>query len=187
MIETSQGFNAAALTTSERMAALASVTRYHHYTVMYYRSNLIMHGRRMGCLIQELGESVKKVVPSFDIDRAKLLALVHDDIEICVGDIAAVIKVLMTPEEKVELKKREHDSIPILVQRFFESKNAAGRWYRTLLEEAAVCKTPEAQIMKYADRLDGFGEALHEVYAGNITFAGRACPNLETPFEWYFN
>lgn len=174
----------------ERLEALSRVTRYKQYPVMLYRSNLVMHGRRVSCLVQGLAEAVSTVLPHFDAKRASLLALVHDDIELYVGDVVAAIKIRMTPEERSELKKRERDSFALLVERFFEKDSEASCWYRNLLEEADACESPEAQLMKYADKLDGYGEALHELFAGNAQFNVRMQSDygrLATPFEWYHN
>src|SRR5262245_38388561 len=91
---------------SERERGLKALYRYSRFEVMVYRSNLWMHTHRMCWMIEELAPILKKHLPKLDIDKCRVLALVHDDAELITGDIQAGEKALM---KKSQLKKIDSD------------------------------------------------------------------------------
>jgi 5'-deoxynucleotidase YfbR-like HD superfamily hydrolase len=68
----------------------------------------------------------------------------------------------MSEKQLSELDTTEEKGIILLSNQFPEKVDAYT--YRVLLEEVFYKDTLEAQIVKFFDHLDGFGEALHEVY-----------------------
>ena len=60
---------------------LKTVKRYHRYSPMFYRSNLLIHSKRVLTMVESLIPVVKNYFPNFDEDASKIMALIHDDIE----------------------------------------------------------------------------------------------------------
>ena len=65
------------------------ITRFSLYKVMFYRSNLFNHAWHVAWLVDEIAPFAMKKFPQFDSEKAQMLALVHDDAEIIIGDIQA--------------------------------------------------------------------------------------------------
>lgn len=152
---------------TERKKKLEQIYRYHIFEVMFYRSNLEMHTQRVLWLLEEIAPLAKKYL-KFDLEKARIYALVHDDAEMVTGDIQAIVKLRMSSEEAKNHEKEEEEAIEELVSRY--PKNIHGYSYRKLLEHASKKDCVEAQLVSYLDKLDAFCESLHEVYAGNISF-----------------
>lgn len=152
-----------------REEALRQVTRFHIFNPMFYRSNDAIHSRRVHNILRHIMPFVRRRMPNFDESLAEALALVHDDAEIITGDEQAGNKANMTPEQLAEVKRRELAAIEELAERF---PKTLGRFnYRELLLDACEKKSIECKTMQFADKFDGLGEALHEIEAGNVTFA----------------
>ncbi len=152
-----------------REAALRTVVRYHIYQPMYYRSNLFMHSKRVLWLLQSILPLVEEVFgKNFDSTKAQLLAVVHDDPEIVMGDIMAGHKRKMTAAQLADIDRQERAAIVAMGERYPYS--VLGYPYEALLLESQELTTIEAKLLKYIDRVDAFGEALHEVFAGNTAF-----------------
>ncbi len=171
-----------------REEELRQVSRYDLYDVMWYRSDLWLHSRRTAWITRELLPAALTVFPtSFDPNKALLLGLVHDDAEIIFGDINAGNKAKMSTEELEAIKEAEKNAIQILSQRF--PKTICGFKYQSLLEEAEEKSTPEALVVNWADKMDAFGEALHEIYAGHRRFATNVeniYGRIDLPTDYYF-
>lgn len=171
----------------ERESGLRNIKRYSLYTTMIYRTDLWMHTRRVAWIVKELLPLAQKVFGStFDPDRALALALVHDDAEIIFGDIQAGNKAKMKKEELDDIKKLEQDAIEKLVQSYPPS---VGQYvYRDLLQEAFYKTSLESMIVDWADKYDAFGEALHELYAGNRCWTihvENQYGKIDLPTEYY--
>ncbi len=153
-----------------REDCLKKVKRYIHEVtdVMFYRSDLFMHGNRVKGHLESMYEKILGVYPNFDIELARTLALVHDDAEIINGDVKLYDKEKMTREELKVLEHNESLSIPKIVEMFGKTVN--GYDYEKLLRLAKEKNTIEAQFVSFCDKLDGGGEAWHEVFAGNYYF-----------------
>ena len=80
---------------AERERTLKSIYRYRMFETILYRSNLWMHSLRMLWLVEEMSSLAQKHL-SVDIEKARAMALVHDDAEIITGDIQAGVKALMS-------------------------------------------------------------------------------------------
>ena len=163
----------------ERKEKLEKIFRYAYFEVLFYRSDLWKHSHRVLWLLEEIIPVAQKYI-SFDIEKARTLALVHDDAEMVTGDVQAIVKLRMTPEELEALGKQEEEAIMKLVQSY--PKQINGYSYEELLMHAARKDCIEAQLVSYVDKLDAYCESLHEVYAGNIsllrsvTFYSNALP-----------
>lgn len=171
-----------------REEKLRSVTRYSLYTSMWYRTDLWAHSRRVSWIVEEISPFVLSIFPQFDPVKARVLALVHDDPEIIFGDVQAGNKSKMSSEELAQLKKKERAAIDAVVDLFADVLNP--ELYKALLLEVFEKRTLEAMVVDWADKYDAFGEALHEVYAGNPVWGERVVNEYGTiplPTEYYMN
>lgn len=158
-----------------RKDALSDIYRYSNYKTSLYRSNLFVHSRRIFFLLRKALPELLAVFPGLDVRKTELLALVHDDAEILTGDHQSVNRLKMTPEQIAEVDGQEERAIGRLAATFPEFLE--GYEYRDLLRSVFEKDTLEAQVVKFLDHIDGFGEALHEIYAGNVCFVTP--PNTE--------
>lgn len=155
---------------ADRKQQLKQVIRYHPYTPMFYRTNLFIHSTRVLWILEELAHEISKQFLDFDVDVARCLALIHDDPEIITGDIQEPDKRAMTGDVLHSFRQLEQEAIEQLAQQFpekiheFNYKDLSLRYHHKHGEDL------EAVAVKYADILDGFGKALHELYAGNTLF-----------------
>src|SRR3989338_3972028 len=156
----------------EREEKLRSIMRYSMFEVMYYRPSVWIHAQRVSWIVEELVPIAGKYFKNFDGEKARILALVHDDAEIITGDIQAGHKARMSKKELAVVHNSEHEAIRKLATRY--PTTVGGYSYKQLLMEASRKDTPhassEAKLVTYADRLDAFCESLHEVFAGNLSF-----------------
>jgi 5'-deoxynucleotidase YfbR-like HD superfamily hydrolase len=139
--------------------------RYSLYAPVYYRSSDFLHSKRVAWLVESVEPIITEGLPNFDIARAVATALVHDDAELLVGDIQAGNKGKMSKEELQAIDDAERKAIDALAEKF--PKTLGGYNYKEMLEDVLDFTTPEAQVVKYLDRFDALGEALHELYAGS--------------------
>ena len=161
---------------TEREAALKNITRYDMYSPMFYRTNLQIHTQRVLWLLEELLPSAIKVFPNFNIEKARILALIHDDAEIITGDIQLGRKLYMSKEQLAEIDKNEAKAIEILSEKYPKTIN--GFSYKELLYNILKNDCIEVKLVRYTDKCDAFGEALHEIFGGNSAFCSDH-PDLE--------
>lgn len=174
---------------------LQSIIRYNMFSPMYYRTDLLLHSKRIVWLLEELIPYAKKVFPGFNTDLARTMATVHDDLEIALGDIMLGEKLTYTKKQHEELYKKEQLAIEEVAHGFPDTIN--GFRYKQLMQRyqmfeeylhpdlGIMMDDPEAMLVKYCDKMEGYCEALHELYAGNIRFADGHLPGERTPFEVY--
>lgn len=153
-----------------REEELERIKRYIHpiTRVMYYRTNNLIHSRRVLWHLEEALDDILFTFPDFDVEFARTLALIHDDVEIITGDIQLHDKEHMSGDELAKLAEQEREAIPILVERY--SGIANGFSYRELLLTAKEKDRSESQFVSFFDKFDAGGEAWHEVCAGNRMF-----------------
>ncbi len=153
-----------------REAALKDIKRYvaEHTPTMFYRSTDWMHSWRVLAHLESILPLAIKVFSAFNVEFARRMAITHDDPEIITGDIQLYRKEQMTEKERRELQEREAAAIGQLCAR--SPFSIDGYPYGELLQGANEKKILEAQVVSYCDKFDGFGEALHEVFAGNRCF-----------------
>ena len=158
-----------------REEALNSIKRFNdvHWGVMFYRTTVGFHVKRVLWILQDILEDVKVVYDSdFCSSFACELALVHDDAEIVTGDVQLYKKERMSAEERAAHDAQEIAAIDVLSINYptmFKEFN-----YRFLLVAAKEKRHVESQLVSYCDKIDGMCEALHEVFAGNTRFIGPA-------------
>jgi len=150
---------------------LASVKRYHSRRVMFYRTNLAVHSLRVQGILAMLLPGVFSTHPDFNPELARLISKFHDDPEMASkrGDVQLGLKYLMSPDEKARLREEEVEAAELL-SRSYGNPEIGGYRYLDLVMHGMSKDIPEAQLHSFADKLDGYGEALHEVLAGNLAF-----------------
>ena len=152
-----------------REAMLRGITRYSVYHTMFYRSTLWSHSQQVAWVVTSIAPVAKRAFGDrFDTRKAQLMALVHDDLEIIMGDVQLGNKTKMTPEQLRALEEQEQQAIRAITQQFPES--IGGYIYNDLLSAYQRIDGLEATIVKYADKFCGFGESLHEAFGGNELF-----------------
>jgi len=152
---------------SEREQGLKALYRYNRFEVMYYRSNLWMHTHRMLWLVEALAPLAEKHLAGIDIEKARILALVHDDAEMITGDMQASARKYMSSKELQDADRTEEQAAEELSAKY--PKEVHGYTYRDLLLSMVSKDTIEAQLVSYVDKLDAYNESLHEFHAGNIS------------------
>ena len=150
----------------EREEKLKALYRYSLFETLYYRSNLWMHTHRMLWMAESLLPVASQYI-DIDQNKARVLALVHDDAEMITGDFQAGVKARMTKEELRHIDDLEASAIQTLVGKY--PKMIDGYTYEQLLTEALTKDSIEAQFVSYIDKLDGYCESLHELLAGNLS------------------
>ncbi|MFO8016807.1 MAG: YfbR-like 5'-deoxynucleotidase [Candidatus Woesearchaeota archaeon] len=151
-----------------RMESLKAIKRFmmEDRTPMHYRTDDHIHSSRTACITMELLPYFKdhKFGPGYAIT----LACVHDDLEELTDDIQTPVKMSMTREEREKFRQEESDAIQDL---YMDRPDEVGGWpYIQLLYDAMDKISPESRLVKLADMLDGLGESLHELFAGNTRF-----------------
>jgi len=151
---------------AERKEKLESIYRYNYFDVLFYRSNLWQHTHRVLWLLEEIDPLAQKYI-KFDIEKARVYALVHDDAEMITGDVQAITKLRMSADEQIKHEEEEMSAISKLAETYPQEIN--GYSYKELLLNAVKKDSIEAKLVSYLDKLDAYCESLHEVYAGNIS------------------
>ncbi|MDP3986660.1 MAG: HD domain-containing protein [Nanoarchaeota archaeon] len=153
-----------------REEALSEIKRYTPFaSVMYYRTNNLIHSRRV---LWHLEAAVPDILGAFgsefDVEFARTLASVHDDAEILTGDAQLYDKERMSAEELSNLEAEEIDATYMLAT--VSPKYVNGFSYLDLLLTAKKKDRLESQMVSFFDKFDAAGEAWHEVAAGNKRF-----------------
>lgn len=150
--------------------SLIKIKRYGNFSVMFYRTDLNIHSKRVVSLLELILPTIKNLYPDFDDKKSKLIAKHHDDFEAVLkgGDISLQLKLLMTERE---LSNLEQDEI-LAVEQISElyPKKVRGYNYKQILLCSVFKDCIEAQAVSFVDKIDGYCEALHEVLAGNTIF-----------------
>lgn len=140
---------------------------------MFYRTDDLIHSRRVCLLVNDISEIAEsKLGDTFNREKALRLALVHDDAEIITGDVQLYKKDRMTEAQLEEVHVNEARAIEVLSRIWPE--NFGPFSYRDLLYHSLRKDCVEAQVVSYCDKVDAYGESLHEVLAGNPKFRGPA-------------
>ncbi len=153
----------------ERRNDLQALKRYGRFDVMLYRTNLGIHITRVGAIVEKL-LPFTSIYQDFSSKKALLISEHHDDYELILegGDIPLQLKLMMDVEEKENLKMKEVLAAERIAE--FYPKSVKGHRYLDLLLHAIHKDCKEAQLYSFADKLDGYCEAVHEVLAGNTVF-----------------
>jgi hypothetical protein len=150
---------------------LSRVLRYHKFRIMFYRTNLLIHSLRVQAIVRELLPLASVDYPDLCAKKTLLISKYHDDPEMASkrGDVPLQLKLLMDADEALKLKSEELAAADFL-RRSYRNPTIGGLHYHDLLMHAMHKDCVEAQLHSFADKLDGYGEALHEVLAGNTAF-----------------
>ncbi len=147
-------------------------------TPMFYRTNDLLHSRRVHFLVKDILPILEKVyVDDFNVDKSLYLALVHDDAEIITGDVQLYYKDRMSSGEQKKLVLEESKAIDKLVEKW--PKSIGEFSYGELLYNALHKNCLEAKFVSYCDKVDGYCESLHEIFAGNPRFVGASQSYVE--------
>ena len=152
----------------DRKAKLEKIIRYHAFDTMFYRSNDWIHSLRVRWIVEDILPLAKKYFKHIDAERVICLALVHDDAEMITGDVQAGHKAAMSKQALSKVYRDERQAISVLAKKH-PIKVGGVYPYGKLLMEIFEKKTIEAQLVSYADKMDGYCESLHEVLAGNFS------------------
>ena len=158
-----------------REEKLQKIIRYNmeRRTPMHYRTNDLIHSKRVHLLVNDILPTIAPIYNNgLNPSKALTLALVHDDAEILTGDVQLYYKDRMSLEQLTELKLKEKQAIEQLSKNWPEKIDNFS--YKELLCHALYKNCLEAQVVSYCDKIDGFCEAVHEIYAGNQKFTGSA-------------
>jgi len=170
-----------------RAEKLRSLIRYKIRKPMLYRTDLELHSRRVSWIADSLAAPATERFPKYNPELARLLALVHDDLEMVIGDIQAGNKVLMNQTQIAAVEHQENTAIAQLAKQ--HPVEIAGYPYADLLWTAHREDTPEAWVVQFADKFDALGEACHEIFAGNRQFTQTLegpYGTISTPPDHYF-
>ena len=164
---------------------LKNIIRYHKYPVMYYRTNLLVHSRRLVWMIETFAKDILNVYPNFDIEKCRAMVAIHDDPEIITGDIQFGAKLKMSKEERQKVSDDERRAIAIIADRYPSTIN--GFSYRDLLYEYEDMQPDnlEGTVAKYFDKMEGLCEAIHELSAGNDCFVKGFATDITSPVDIY--
>ena len=153
-----------------RESNLENLKRYGSFSVMFYRTNLLIHKKRLRAILERILPTAMSIYEDIDPELTLMIAEHHDDFELTLeeGDISLLSKLKMTSSELGELKQKE-----ILAAKKIASlypKEVSGYDYYSLLSHAIHKNSKEAQLVSIADKIDGYCEAIHELLAGNTIF-----------------
>ncbi|MBI5798091.1 hypothetical protein HZA98_04275 [Candidatus Woesearchaeota archaeon] len=163
----------------QREAILGGLKRFHGKSPMIYRTNVLFHTRKVLGLVDDLLPLLQSDYPlPLNVSLARAIAVIHDDTEMIKGEETSKHKERLSLEEISALQMERKREIFSLSQRYNQG-SINGFVYGHLLFLACEQKKAEAQLVAFADKLDGFGEALHEVYAGNPHFLEAANTYVE--------
>jgi 5'-deoxynucleotidase YfbR-like HD superfamily hydrolase len=149
-----------------REEKLKQIYRFHMFEKFYYRANIWMHTHRVLWLLESVLPVVRKHL-SIDEEKARVLALVHDDTEIITGDIPSAEKAKLSGDKLKQLNDVEEKAAEELAKTYPQTIH--GYYYKELLLNALRKDCPEAQIVSYLDKIDAQCESVHEVFAGNLS------------------
>lgn len=148
---------------------LEHIIRFHKFAIMFYRTNNYIHTQRIIAILRKFKNQILEIFPDIDFEKLLLLVKFHDAHEIIDGDISLQAKLLMSEEELLYLSEREVLTIDHLSNCY--PKSIKGYNLKELMLEAKLKNTVISQLASFVDKVDGFCEALHELLAGNVTFA----------------
>ncbi len=159
---------------TNREKDLTRIKRYSRFPVMYYRTNLSVHCKRVAAMVRLLSSFATARIKNFDADLAEAISKYHDDYEMVdfLGDVQLNDKLQMSKKQHKQLKQKEMKAIDVISIQYPKYVYLGDKKYRykSLLIKAVSKNCPEAQLHSFADKLDGLNEGIHEVLAGNLGF-----------------
>lgn len=171
-----------------RELALREIKRFHIHPIMFYRSSLWTHSKHLIWIVKAIAPYTKEVFgESFNQAKAEIMGCIHDDFEIVMGDVQTGQKKKMNTSQLEQLDLQEKKAIEEISRRFPE--NIGPYNYKDLLNSIQQADSLEAQVVKFADKMDAFGESLHEIYGGNYKFmqsiSDPVYGDVPAPLDYY--
>lgn len=174
-----------------RVALLGQKFRWGDWPVMYYRTNLHVHGLRVAALTQrkEFLIPVLHRFPDLDTREVYCQGEYHDDHELTdLGDVSLRRKLLMNTEQLTDHQMDEIIAIQE-IDRAFATRDGRRRMvgrhphrysHHDILTHAVQKDTVASQYCSIIDKMvEGFSEGMHEVLAGNSVFVEAVVNYLE--------
>lgn len=127
-----------------------------------------IHQLRMHSLVIHLGNYLRRKEKRFDMQYALAYAYNHDNVEPIsfLGDIPGPLKDTLTPEEKQLLDDIEGALIDVLTEHVILASHDHAQILRDAIHKPRI----ENKVIGYLDKVDGFMQTLHELFAGNTEF-----------------
>ena len=147
---------------------LRRIKRWGKFKVVFYRTNLEIHTKRIIAILEELLPFIITIYPDLDIYKLFLLVWFHDAPEFFTGDVSTQTKLIMSDGQLKELSDKELIAIEILSDMY--PVEILGYSIKELMLEAKEKKTLHAQLASYIDKTEGFCDALHHALAGHGAF-----------------
>jgi 5'-deoxynucleotidase YfbR-like HD superfamily hydrolase len=152
-----------------READLEATIRFHMIKTMFYRTDHLLHSRRVAAIVKELLPAAIAVYPDLNPNLALAISKYHDDHEMFTGDTSLQLKLLMNNGEILKFKQKEIAAAEHMIKSYRNPLIGKFR-YRDLLMWSILKNSREAQLHSFADKVEGFSEAVHELLAGNTVF-----------------
>lgn len=155
-----------------KLADLSSINRFDGENFdsakMIHQTTLNTHEARTKALLFQANNALRSKGIDIDNFRAMYVLGVHDDHEVLTKDIPSPVKIMMSPDEREQLRVKEESAIRVLVKRYVQQE--FHDLYLELWHEAQLKETLEAQAVDIADKWDGVCETIHEIRCGNKDF-----------------
>ncbi len=150
--------------------ALSEMLRWEKYpTVMIHQPSLYVHRERTKAIARYIYGLVAKPATS-QLKFTDFLATHHDDHEIIDTDKPSPEKESMTAGQKANEIKQELAGFEKVGKNYLQLDEGELKSYLDAMRSYQKKESIETQIVDVADKLDGIGEALHEIRCGNIGF-----------------
>lgn len=150
--------------------ALSEMLRWEKYpTVMIHRPSLYIHRERTKAIAKFILKLVGEI-SDVELKTLEFLSEHHDDHEIIDTDKPSPEKEAMTSKERSTESLQELASFEKVGRDYLKLNSIELKRYLDTVREYQKKESLVAQIVDVADKLDGLGEALHEIRCGNIGF-----------------
>lgn len=140
---------------------------------MIHRPSLFDHSRRvmhLGIYLAQIVQGLGQDDRNPDLFKVARLARHHDDEEVLEGDKPTPTKLAMTKEQKDIFEEGNRQARSAMGNFLLMLPLHELRIYQQDREEMVARESLEAQIVEVADKLDAYGEILHEIRCGNDRF-----------------
>ena len=150
--------------------ALSEMLRWEKYpTVMIHRPSLYVHRERTKAIARYVFKRIDEPTEK-QIALVNFLANHHDDHEIIDTDKPSPEKEDMNPNQKNKEIRQELAGFEKVGKEYLQLNAQELKIYLDVMKDYQMRNSIETQIVDVADKLDGIGEALHEIRCGNIGF-----------------
>ncbi len=157
------------------------IRRWRDFPEMSIIDTVWSHQRRVAKMVNTSQKAIISTLPEFDFKKTRFMAEYHDMSEGLspLWDIPTPQKNAMSSDLRELLDKVEVSCIKILSTLSHPEFDQKSSSIEAMLQEMHDKKTPEAQLVKYFDLLDGFFISIYEFNCWNVWFM--------TPLEYYMD